>query len=835
MPTVTGNSTVNIITWSQTQQSVRYFDVYRRPDSVTADITTANIVAKVAAGSNHYTDPVDNAPYWYWVKAISWAGKSSAFSATIVGSPSDTLTGEPVGFPNTTDSVHSFTGATRTYSISPAVTSFDYYTRGIKYTITAAQTVQVANSSGLTIIALDSAGITSQKDPTDAQMDNYIRTKALCGMVYYSTAAGTETYFGEERHGIIMNAHTHTYLHFTTGMRYMTGLALNTITSDQTGDLDTHAQFGVDTGSVADEDLDNLPAAVLSTTGLEVYYRDTDTYWRKSTNAGFSILVGASPRMQYNPAGVWGLAEVTNGRYALCHVFGSGEVDNPVFAVVGQYEYTTVIDARQGATTEMNALLLGDLPSEEMVPLGTVIFQTSNGYGNAVKSRIRTTDEGDDYVDWRTTSLGRGSGASHHGSLSGLSDDDHNQYLLLAGRGGQVIDDSLTICGATTLNNTLAVSGTLTVDGAATLKSTLDVSGATTIHNTLHASGAVTLGATLVASGAVSINNTLAVSGTLTVDGATVLKSTLNVSGATTINNTLNISGDLTLQNGNGFQNTAAGSITINGNLNPTADNTYSIGKNGVTYANMFSVAKDTFYDYVHAYIELTAQTSTPATPGTGGMIRLFAKDTGGVTKFCMIDTAGTVTQFGSGGGGASLALDNLDTVAINTSLVSDTNYTDDLGTDGTRWKDIYGYTVYVGSASAGAYFTGLNNNTVGFTGGGAGSGGLIPSVNNNEALGASGWAWREFHAESAFVTNLSVAGTATFTGNVAFDSNVVISGTLTTHNAITANQIVRINDALIVSSNTTLRSTLSVEGSISASAQTFTCGWVDTYLLQQR
>jgi hypothetical protein len=76
----------------------------------------------------------------------------------------------------------------------------------------------------------------------------------------------------------------------------MTGLALNTITADQTGDLDTHAQFGVDTGSVADEDLDTLPAAVLSTTGLEVYYRDTDTYWRKSTNAGFSILVGASPQ-----------------------------------------------------------------------------------------------------------------------------------------------------------------------------------------------------------------------------------------------------------------------------------------------------------------------------------------------------------------------------------------------------------------------------------------------------------------------------------------------------------------------------------------------------------
>jgi len=51
------------------------------------------------------------------------------------------------------------------------------------------------------------------------------------------------------------------------------------------------------------------------------------------------------------------------------------------------------------------------------------------------------------------------------------------------------------------------------------------------------------------------------------------------------------------------------------------------------------------------------------------------------------IANSGTATGFGSG---ASAALDNLSSVAINTSLVSDTNNTDDLGTSSIAWKDLY-------------------------------------------------------------------------------------------------------------------------------------------------
>lgn len=49
----------------------------------------------------------------------------------------------------------------------------------------------------------------------------------------------------------------------------------------------------------------------------------------------------------------------------------------------------------------------------------------------------------------------------HGAALNGLSDDDHTQYLLLAGRtGGQEVDDDLTVTGTLRTDTGLNVSGT---------------------------------------------------------------------------------------------------------------------------------------------------------------------------------------------------------------------------------------------------------------------------------------------------------------------------------------------------------------------------------------
>lgn len=56
--------------------------------------------------------------------------------------------------------------------------------------------------------------------------------------------------------------------------------------------------------------------------------------------------------------------------------------------------------------------------------------------------------------------------------------------------------------------------------------------------------------------------------------------------------------------------------------------------------------------------------------------------------------SAGTVTIAATGSSGATTALDNLASVAINTSLVSDTDNTDDLGTTLKKWANLFVTTI---------------------------------------------------------------------------------------------------------------------------------------------
>ena len=60
---------------------------------------------------------------------------------------------------------------------------------------------------------------------------------------------------------------------------------------------------------------------------------------------------------------------------------------------------------------------------------------------------------------------------------------------------------------------------------------------------------------------------------------------------------------------------------------------------------------------------------------------------------------SGVLSWASCGGGGATTALDNLASVAINTSLISDTDNTDDLGSDSIEWKDLWAYNIKHNSA----------------------------------------------------------------------------------------------------------------------------------------
>jgi len=111
--------------------------------------------------------------------------------------------------------------------------------------------------------------------------------------------------------------------------------------------------------------------------------------------------------------------------------------------------------------------------------------------------------------------------------------------------------------------------------------------------------------------------------------------------------------------------------------VRPNADNTMAFGSASQSWADSY------FANYLQIK-EMTAPGNPPTDSG-----RLYVADVSGTSTLFFKDSAGTETNLISGGGATS-SLNNLASVAINTSLVSDTDNTDDLGTSSIRWRHLY-------------------------------------------------------------------------------------------------------------------------------------------------
>ena len=374
------------------------------------------------------------------------------------------------GIPDKSDSTIAFDNSTRVFTINRTGESFDYYVQGIKYTVATddlagANTVTLADTEGMWAIYYDGATLSAINSPTHGQYEDIIMTKCIVALVYYDASNSLGILY-EERHGATMSPWTHRYLHEVVGMAYTSGLGLGDFVISDGADNED-AQFSIASGECYDEDNEIELSAINSTTGNIIFYRDGSS-WRWTTQTGFKCITfdgTSSTRLAYDNSGT--LTEVTNNSFTLLHIFATNSYDGKCISIVGQNEYLTKSDARDGAETELASLMLGGLPTEEMKPIGTIIYQTNNVYANDVKAKIVTTDSGDNYIDWRTTSLSAGVGAQDHGSLGGLGDDDHSQYALLDGRtGGQIIKNvAYEIISVTDAAKTLALTDSNTLQG----------------------------------------------------------------------------------------------------------------------------------------------------------------------------------------------------------------------------------------------------------------------------------------------------------------------------------------------------------------------------------
>lgn len=310
------------------------------------------------------------------------------------------------GFVDRTLSTLSFDDGTRTLSIQPTGANFVYYAGGKRFVSTGA-TKQIPDAEGLHFFYFDAAGVLQT---TQAFVEAIITDYGYVAGVFWDADNNLSLLVAEERHGREMSAAVHSYLHNTAHTRWQEGLGPNSVVTEGSGDLAAHAQIGVDAGVIWDEDIRHAVGAQAAPASIPFFYRSGAAgNWRKINGTGYVVTTTGSGRAAYNQftGGVWQLTEVASSNFLLMHLLATNTVGSNKFIwVLGQVEYATVAQARVGATQEWRDITLGSLGalrnlSHEFVMIGSFIIQTANTYANAVKSRIRLTDLGDPYIDWR--------------------------------------------------------------------------------------------------------------------------------------------------------------------------------------------------------------------------------------------------------------------------------------------------------------------------------------------------------------------------------------------------------------------------------------------------
>jgi len=341
---------------------------------------------------------------------------------------SQTIMGEPMGHADKTQSTISFNAGTRTFTITPVGASFVVWCKGEKYTYTTAQTVVIPDTAGLHYIYFSSTGVLSTKMAFFTWDED-----APTAYVYWNATDNEAIYFADERHGVTLDWQTHEYLHRTRGAAIANGFALSGYTISGTGSSDADAQVTLEGGTFFDEDMQidvvstNTPTAntwqqdLSSPAQIPVLYLN-GTEWKITTPNDYPVKKGTL--LQYNvlTSGTWSVSDITSGDFTVSWILATNNLNYPVVAVLNQSATNTIGQAEE---LHFEDLTLPGFPSVEFRPLYRLIYQSANSYSNATKAKLVGVQ------DLRSVSAAgvTPSLISDHGNLSGLTDDDHPQYL----------------------------------------------------------------------------------------------------------------------------------------------------------------------------------------------------------------------------------------------------------------------------------------------------------------------------------------------------------------------------------------------------------------------
>ena len=375
--------------------------------------------------------PVKNIIAGYDINITNNSGVYTVASTNLVHVDSQ----QPQGFVNRTDSRISVSG--NIFTIEPTGSSYSYYNKGIKVVKTSGDSLTIPNLTQINYIHFDTINnqISNKTTGFDFSTDipiAYIAWNSGVG------PSGQMTFFAEERHGIVMDTSTHKWIHYTFGAQYVGGLSIGNYVLGGNGSSNSHATISIGNGTLYQEDIEINITDSSSTdpfcqelspiAQIPVYYHQGTTgQWVKNTATDYPVKYGANgPQYNLLTDGNWTTPDVSPGgatRYFAVWILATNQIDDPIISIMGQR-----IDSNQGSAESHNSwsdVNLTNLPLSEVKPLYRLIFAGDSDYTNVPKCTLLSI------LDIRVSVISTIAGVTQndHGSLFGLGDDDHSQYL----------------------------------------------------------------------------------------------------------------------------------------------------------------------------------------------------------------------------------------------------------------------------------------------------------------------------------------------------------------------------------------------------------------------
>lgn len=200
--------------------------------------------------------------------------------------------------------------------------------------------------------------------------------------IYYDAENNQILYRGNNKHGSLWNPWIHWPWHQTFNSMRETGLQFTDLLADGDGSRDEHAQFGVSAGTCFHEDIYATAAAQSAPANFPVWYFNgaLPRIYPNSTN---SLVVDGL--LCYNSGGA--VVPADDDYFVMYHIFFSNDMTQPFLSVMGQDQYDKVSTATVMIDSEVQQVK-DLLPHQNLLYIGTLIYQTSARFGNSYHSRV---------------------------------------------------------------------------------------------------------------------------------------------------------------------------------------------------------------------------------------------------------------------------------------------------------------------------------------------------------------------------------------------------------------------------------------------------------------